>query len=728
LSLYVMAVTWNLELLWVILLVAFGLGAVIFVHELGHFLVAKACGVKCEKFYIGFDIGGYKLWARKWGETEYGIGVLPLGGYVKMLGQDDNPTKIAEEAERSRIRKSDANSGNASTSSDEPSQEGRQPEITTGAVDKTMPDATEEFELDPRSYMAKSVPQRMAIISAGVVMNLIFAVVFATIAYSMGVDVQPAVVSDVEPASPAWRADVRPGDKIVQIGDRLNPRFRHLQSGIALGDLENGVRLKIERTGHDEPMTLTLLPEEGKGRVPTIGIRSPSTPTIDRVWPGSTASKAEPALQQGDEITAIDGEPVHGGEDLERMQVQHAAEPLTFTVQRKTSDKNGKRTQPQDASGVDETMEAFQTTIAPTPVRRLGLVMEMSPIVAVKSGSPAEQAGIQTGDRLLSIDGEPVGDPMTLPFRMASPAVERREVEITVLRPGKAGTEATEQTMTARLRPPRSSELTSGAVKDGAVSIPGLGISYRVLNRVREVDPDSPADKAGIQAGSRIVSASLLAGTAESTEEVKTLSSSKAIPLDKDDRNWPAVFNAVQLLVPGMEVSLKVMGGDKEREVKLAPVASQTLYYPDRGLVMEPLLHKLKADSFGQALVLGLEETKDSVLMVYRFLQKLGHQIPVTLLGGPLTIAQAAGMSAFHGVSSLLIFLTVLSANLAVINFLPIPLLDGGHMVFLAWEGIFGKPMSERLVIAFHMLGFALIIGLMLFVIGLDLGRLFGLT
>ncbi len=90
------------SLVGVILVVALGLGAVIFVHELGHFLVAKACGVKCEKFMIGFDIGGYKL-SRKWGETEYGIGILPLGGYVKMLGQDDDPAHIADEMKRCEV-------------------------------------------------------------------------------------------------------------------------------------------------------------------------------------------------------------------------------------------------------------------------------------------------------------------------------------------------------------------------------------------------------------------------------------------------------------------------------------------------------------------------------------------------------------------------------------------------------------------------------------------------
>jgi regulator of sigma E protease len=70
--------------------------------------------------------------------------------------------------------------------------------------------------------------------------------------------------------------------------------------------------------------------------------------------------------------------------------------------------------------------------------------------------------------------------------------------------------------------------------------------------------------------------------------------------------------------------------------------------------------------------------------------------------------------------AKLLVFLTMLSANLAVINFLPIPLLDGGHMVFLAYEGVRGRPASEKFVVALHMVGFAFIVGLMLFVLALD--------
>src|SRR5689334_18012670 len=160
----------------VILGVAVGLGFVIFVHELGHFLVAKACGVKCEKFYLGFDIYGWRLCKFQWGQTEYGIGALPLGGYVKMLGQDDNPAGEAA-------------------------------------------DLTKDEPLDPRSYKPQTVPERMAIISAGVIMNLIFGCAMGAIAYAMGVEESPSVIGGTLPGELAWQADLRPGDKVVQIGD-----------------------------------------------------------------------------------------------------------------------------------------------------------------------------------------------------------------------------------------------------------------------------------------------------------------------------------------------------------------------------------------------------------------------------------------------------------------------------------------------------------------------------
>lgn len=182
-----------------ILLVALGLGFVIFVHELGHFLAAKAFGVKCEKFYVGFDvpikIGPIRLPSKllhfKWGETEYGIGAIPLGGYVKMLGQDDDPRRAEEELQR--IRKENPNA-----TADDP----------------------DRIQLDPRSFPAKSVGARMVIISAGVVMNLIFGVLMAAWAFHSGVKYDPAVIGEVIPGDPAWKNGFLAGDRVLRVDNQ----------------------------------------------------------------------------------------------------------------------------------------------------------------------------------------------------------------------------------------------------------------------------------------------------------------------------------------------------------------------------------------------------------------------------------------------------------------------------------------------------------------------------
>src|SRR3954469_11186457 len=225
------------SMIGIILKVAVGLGAVIFVHELGHFLVAKACGVKVEKFMIGFDIGGYKVsWRR--GETVYGIGILPLGGYVKMLGQDDDPAHIKEQMQKSQVDIHNVN-----------------------AKPIKGPDG-ETYFVDRRSYLAKSVPQRMAIISAGVIMNVIFAFIFAVIAYGMGVPYEPAVVSEVVPGSAAYRANIQPGDEIVKIGKLENPSFLQLRSSVTLGDFEKGIDCKVRRAADDKVVDIVLKPEQ----------------------------------------------------------------------------------------------------------------------------------------------------------------------------------------------------------------------------------------------------------------------------------------------------------------------------------------------------------------------------------------------------------------------------------------------------------------------------------
>ena len=133
-----------------------------------------------------------------------------------------------------------------------------------------------------------------------------------------------------------------------------------------------------------------------------------------------------------------------------------------------------------------------------------------------------------------------------------------------------------------------------------------------------------------------------------------------------------------------------------------------------------------RSDSWASAAALGFRETSEKLQEVGKVLKMLfTAEISPKSLGGPVIIAKIAGDEAAQGLPRLLIFLTFLSANLAVLNFLPIPALDGGHMVFLVVEGVTGKPVDERIQGVLTMVGVLCLLTLMVFVLGHDIIRLF---
>lgn len=656
---------------WLIVLqVAFGLGMVIFVHELGHFAVAKWCGVKCEKFYLGFDIYGLKLCKFRWGETEYGIGILPLGGYVKMLGQDDNPANAAKEAERARVQ-----------------------HVPGGApaAEPTAEDRAAGF--DPRSYMAQSVPKRMAIISAGVIMNVIFAFVVSVAAYAYGVNEPPCVVGAVQPGEAAWIAGLQVGDRIVQIGDLRNPRFRDLQSSVVLGDdLDEGVPFIVDRPGVDEHLSLRIVPDRKRG-APTIGAASAGTTTLRNppllpVWD----KRLGEALRPGDKIIQVDGQPVETHGELIRLLARQRG-PATLTMERLVGAADG-----------GQQTDVVQVAVPARPIREVGVSFEIGPVTALRKGGPAETAGVRVGDRLLRVDGQGVGDPLSLPDRLAARAGE--PVTLTLNRQGEELDVTIEQLADFVYEQP---------FLDAQVSLPTLGLAYSV-SPVVAAAADDLADR--VRPGDELVGVKL-SPPADAVQARRAREIEETV--SGDQPVWPVLFMALQHSPAGTRVELSLRKGGT---VTIEPIESTTWFNPDRGLQFQPLLSTHQAQGVAEALSLGRRETWDSLTQVYRFLRKLATgQVSPQLLGGPVMIAAVAGDKASEGLSAFLLFLGMLSANLAVINFLPIPVLDGGHFVFLTLEGIRGKPVSERMVIAFHYAGFFFIISLMLFVLSLDMQR-----
>jgi regulator of sigma E protease len=303
-----------------------------------------------------------------------------------------------------------------------------------------------------------------------------------------------------------------------------------------------------------------------------------------------------------------------------------------------------------------------------------------------------------------------VGDPLSLPYRLAARAGQT--VRLSLRRDDKQIELPVQLRATERYeRPSRYGH---------SVTVPSLGVAYALENQVAGTEPGSPAEKK-VKPGERIVKVVLLPPEAAVQKKLNIEKKQKkaTFHFNSKRRDWPLVFYTLQELLPGTKVQITLKN---DRRVTLDPRPVERWYNPQRGFVFEPLHVINKAESIPEALALGLRETRESLTMVFRFLRKIGSQVSVRGMGGPITIAWAAGHSATQGIPELLRFLAMLSANLAVINFLPIPLLDGGHMVFLTIEGIRGKPVSEKVVVAFHYAGFLFIITLMLFVLALDFG------
>ncbi len=684
---------------WAMAQVLFGLGAVIFVHELGHFLVAKACGVKCDKFYVGFDAFDIKIGDRvivprslvkyQWGETEYGIGILPLGGYVKMLGQDDNPGNIEKEIQRSM-------------NSDESAAEAYD---ATGLVDRE--------KMDPRSFLAKSVPQRMAIISAGVVFNLIFAVLFAALAFKSGVDYEPPVIGNVIGGGPAWENDLV-GATILRIGDKeVKNYFTYMdmaQEIVFNGD-ETPLQIEFIRYGETEPTQTSVTPRTGFLRaakdLPLIGVSKRLTPRIGEMGTieGNTAALADPPIKPNDLVVEVNGTPIKTDIDLRRVLARDSDMVAEFVLERTTG------------KGAKATTETIRTKVNPNPMRRVGFSIGWRPISAIKKGSPAAGAGIQVGDEIVSIDGQPRGDLLTFNGRLIEIARQNGTLELGIKRDGAT------QTFTIQ---PVVPKLLSDIGPDQPLAIDALGVAIPMTRTVESIEPGSPADRSGLKIGDEVVSVTYLLSPEQKENDIyAALKKRPKVNLIDDETSWAEISSLLQLLEANTELEFELKNGDTTRTVRMSTQASDEFFLATRGVNLTVMQEHYKSDTWGDAFKYGQQQVVNDVKRVGMTLVKLiKGKISPKNLGGPGTIALAATSEASQGTSRLLLFLTFLSANLAIVNFLPIPILDGGHMLFLAYEGIFRRPVSEKVQVILTYAGLMMILGLMLFVVFLDIGRI----
>ena len=266
-----------------------GLSILVILHELGHFLAARAFGIKVEKFYLFFDAWGVKLFSIKRGDCEYGIGWLPLGGYVKISGMIDESMDTEQ-----------------------------------------MAQPIQEWE-----FRSKPAWQRLIVMLAGVAVNIIVGIFIfwmLTFKYGESYIANSSVLNGINPGSIGKEIGLQKGDRVVAVNGKKIIRFDELiSSKVLLGNtnltvLRDGKALDIKVPDNILNNVSDLGIEEFISRTPLL------SSTVDSVLVGKSAAKA--GLQRGDRILSINDIPVKYDVDV-RQQVQKLkGKTVPFTVQR----------------------------------------------------------------------------------------------------------------------------------------------------------------------------------------------------------------------------------------------------------------------------------------------------------------------------------------------------------------------------------------------------------
>ncbi len=622
--------------------VVLGFGLVIFIHELGHFVMARRNGVFVEKFAIGFDFFGAKLFTWHRDGTEYVIGAFPLGGYVKMKGQMDLPDEAA-------------------------------------ASD------------DADSYQSKTVWQRSQIISAGVIANFLSAFVLCWFALVVGYHSYPAEVGSL--SYDTLEAGLRPGDQITHV------------DGKKVGSWEDLVLTYATRApGATIPMTVLREGEQTRvdirvHRDPRLPINYPdfSGPVELRVGSFEVGSAADRAgIRPGDVLLAVDGHPIGSWSEFQHLIRRRPARDIAVSI-----DREGERLELQAHT---ESRNPDQV-----PRLRLGFVPAHEPVLDhVEEGSPGWDAGLRPGDRVVSVGSTPVGSWYALWKAATWGYGEGEPVPMTVQR----GEE-----------PPIQVTVTPGRVPDwglGTSALPALGLAGRAPDDlvIGTLLPGAPEQ---LQVGDRIVA---IKGHIDAGKDEEGIAHTRE--WGTEEPSWDTVLTlANKLSSPTFE--LEVERDDKRHtfEIELAeePDTVAMGFLGVAPLSKEILVRKGPIAALGPSLKAPFRILKDFVDGMRAMAMR---RASARMLAGPVGILQATYTYAEKSLGDLANFLALLSVNLAIVNFLPIPITDGGHFVFLMYEKFKGRRMDEELEARFQWAGLVFILLIFLFATFNDVGRIFG--
>src|ERR1700688_594829 len=324
--------------MYLILGVALVLGVMILVHEWGHFVAARIFGVRVDVFSIGF---GPRLFGWKRGGAEYRVSALPLGGYVRMAGQD--PTEI-DSADRDWKHMRSGEPGKAEENAQD--KLGLHMGAETAGVSAVTFKTAEARGVEqvlrsgtgaPDELMSKPRWQRALISFAGPLVNLIFPILLLTVFFvAIGIPYptyqdQPVQVTATAANSEAAAAGLHSGDRIVAIDGEQNPNWEQAVREITKLAPNAKVSMEVENAGSRRPVSVTLQQKDIDQPEQVLGF-APVTPVIEDVAPAMPAQRA--GLKENDAIVGVDGQKIHWwGELPERIRGSNG-KPVALDIER----------------------------------------------------------------------------------------------------------------------------------------------------------------------------------------------------------------------------------------------------------------------------------------------------------------------------------------------------------------------------------------------------------
>ena len=536
-----------------IILAILALGFLIFIHELGHFFAAKRCGIRVEKFSIGF---GPRLIGFQRGETEYCISALPFGGFVKMAGESPEEQK-GEEGE----------------------------------------------------FASAPVGHRIYVAIAGPVMNFITGIILFSCVYLVGLDRgtmwlmemligrsdRMAQIGLVAEDSPAKKGGIEPGDTIVSINDRKIKNWQDFNTTI-LTHPDEELKIVVSRDG--QPKTLYVTPRSlDRSGIGQIRVSARQAAMVESIPEGSAAATA--GIQAEDLIESINGRKIYHvpefGSGIWIPSNSFGSAHRRF-YKEINENQNGKI-----ALGIRRGDESLNVSFP------INWVVN----AVVEEGSEAEKVGIQSGDEIVSINGESI----------------------------------------------KNFEL------------------YPRLNELAATNPGQPIDIGLIRNGEQLTAAlTPVLGGDENQPHLQGL-------------HWKLSLDGLALAVPSVPIP-------KYNVISAVGEGVQTNW-----LILE---------------------------MVVKVLKRLvTREVKTKHLTGPIGIVDATRRVVEFGLRSLLFFVGFISVNLAIVNLLPIPIADGGQILFFTLEKLRGRPLSIRKQMIIQQVSIVLLATLFLYITFYDILRVF---